>query len=38
MISSRLLDEGSAAGLPNNPQLMIDAGVYDVNNIEFQRY
>ena len=36
MISSRLLDEGSAAGLPNNPQLMIDAGVYNVNNIEFQ--
>ena len=36
MISSRLLDEGSAAGLPNNPQLMIDAGVYDVHNIEFQ--
>ncbi len=36
MISSRLLDEGSAAGLPNNPQLMVDAGVYQVQNIEFQ--
>ena len=36
MISSRLLDEGSAAGLPNNPQLMIEAGVYNVNNMEFQ--
>ena len=36
MISSRLLDEGSAAGLPNNPQLMVEAGVYDVQNIEFQ--
>ena len=36
MISSRLLDEGSAAGLPNNPQLMVDAGVYEINGIEFQ--
>ena len=36
MISSRLLDEGSAAGLPNNPQLMVEAGVYDVKGIEFQ--
>lgn len=36
MISSRLLDEGSAADLPNNPQLMVDAGVYKVKNIEFQ--
>lgn len=36
MISSRLLDEGSATGLPNNPQLMVDAGVYKVKNIEFQ--
>lgn len=36
MISSRLLDEGSATDLPNNPQLMVDAGVYNVKNIEFQ--
>lgn len=36
MISSRLLDEGSASGLPNNPQLMVEPGVYNVNNIEFQ--
>ena len=36
MISSRLLDEGSAAGLPNNPQLMVEAGVYEVKAIEFQ--
>lgn len=36
MISSRLLDEGSATGLPNNPQLMVDSGVYNVKNIEFQ--
>jgi L-ascorbate metabolism protein UlaG (beta-lactamase superfamily) len=36
MISSRLLDEGSAAGLPNNPELMVEAGVYNVKNIEFQ--
>lgn len=36
MISSRLLDEGSAAGLPNNPQLMLEAGVYKVKGIEFQ--
>ncbi|WP_144439381.1 MBL fold metallo-hydrolase [Geminocystis sp. NIES-3709] len=36
MISSRLLDEGSAAGLPNNPQLMVEPGVYNVKNIEFQ--
>ncbi len=36
MISSRLLDEGSAAGLPNNPQLMVEAGVYKVKGIEFQ--
>ncbi|MBL1211568.1 MBL fold metallo-hydrolase [Geminocystis sp. GBBB08] len=36
MISSRLLDEGSAIGLPNNPQLMVEPGVYKVKNIEFQ--
>ena len=36
MISSRLLDEGSAAGLPNNPQLMVESGVYQVKGIEFQ--
>ncbi|MBD2395297.1 MBL fold metallo-hydrolase [Cyanobacterium aponinum UTEX 3221] len=36
MISSRLLDEGSAAGLPNNPQLMVEPGVYQVKAIEFQ--
>lgn len=36
MISSRLLDEGSVAGLPNNPQLMVDPGVYEVKGIEFQ--
>lgn len=36
MISSRLLDEGSASGLPSNPQLMVEAGVYNVNKIEFQ--
>ncbi|NCO76122.1 MAG: MBL fold metallo-hydrolase [Cyanobacteria bacterium] len=36
MISSRLLDEGSASGLPNNPQLMVESGVYNVKNIEFQ--
>ncbi|MGI0480906.1 MBL fold metallo-hydrolase [Geminocystis sp. CENA526] len=36
MISSRLLDEGSVAGLPNNPQLMVEPGVYNVRNIEFQ--
>jgi len=35
-ISSRLLDEGAAAGLPNNPQLMVEAGVYDLKGIEFQ--
>lgn len=36
MISSRLLDEGSAAELPNNPQLMVEPGVYQVQGIEFQ--
>lgn len=36
MISSRLLDEGAAAGLPNNPKLMVEAGVYDLKGIEFQ--
>ena len=36
MISSRLLDEGSAVGLPNNPQLMVEPGVYIVKGIEFQ--
>jgi len=35
-ISSRLLDEGSAAGLPNNPQLMVEPGVYRVKDVEFQ--
>jgi L-ascorbate metabolism protein UlaG (beta-lactamase superfamily) len=36
MISSRLLDEGYATGLPNNPQLMVEAGVYKLKGIEFQ--
>ena len=36
MISSRLLDEGSAAGLPNSPQLMVESGVYELKGIEFQ--
>lgn len=36
MISSRLLDEGAAGGLPNNPQLMVEPGVYEVGGIRFQ--
>ena len=36
MISSRLLDEGAVSGLPNNPQLMVEAGVYEVGGIQFQ--
>ena len=36
MISSRLLDEGAAGDLPNNPQLMVEPGVYDLKGIEFQ--
>lgn len=36
MISSRLLDEGAVSGLPNNPQLMIESGTYEVKNTRFQ--
>lgn len=36
MISSRLLDEGSAGGLPKNPQLMVEPGAYNLRNIDFQ--
>ncbi len=38
MISSRLLDEGAVTNLPNNPQLMVEAGVYEVGGIQFQGF
>jgi L-ascorbate metabolism protein UlaG (beta-lactamase superfamily) len=36
MISSRLLDEGSASDLPGNPQLIVESGIYEVKGLEIQ--
>jgi L-ascorbate metabolism protein UlaG (beta-lactamase superfamily) len=36
MISSQLLDEGAVEGLPGNPRLMFEPGVYKSNNIQFE--
>ncbi|MGJ3249333.1 MAG: MBL fold metallo-hydrolase [Elainellaceae cyanobacterium] len=36
MISSRLLDEGVVEGLPGNPRLLADAGVYQFNGMQVQ--
>lgn len=34
MISSRLLDEGAVEGLPGNPRILFEPGVYDVNGLQ----
>lgn len=36
MISSRLFDEGSLDGLPGNPRLLAEAGVYEINGMRIQ--
>ncbi|WP_338038201.1 MBL fold metallo-hydrolase [Neosynechococcus sphagnicola] len=36
MISSQLLDEGFVAGIPGNPKLLFDPGIYRVNNLQIQ--
>lgn len=34
MISSRLLDEGAIEGLPNNPRILFEPGVYDISGLQ----
>lgn len=36
LISSQLLDEGSVDVVPGNPQLLYEAGAYDVKGMKFQ--
>lgn len=36
MISSQLLDEGAVEGLPGNPRLMFEPGVYEFKGIKFE--
>lgn len=36
LISSQLLDEGDIEGLPGNPKILYEAGVYQLNNIKFE--
>lgn len=36
LISSQLLDEGAAEGLPGSPEILFQAGVYQVNGVQFQ--
>lgn len=36
LISSQLLDEGAVDGLPGNPKLVYEPGVYDFKDIKFQ--
>lgn len=36
MISSRLLDEGSLEGLPGDPRLLYEPGVYEFQNMQVQ--
>ncbi len=36
LISSQLLDEGSVEGLPGNPRLIYEPGVYEFNGIQLQ--
>lgn len=36
LISSQLLDEGAVEGLPGNPKLIYEAGVYEFQGIKFQ--
>lgn len=34
MISSRLLDEGAVEGLPDNPRILFEPGVYDIGGLQ----
>jgi L-ascorbate metabolism protein UlaG (beta-lactamase superfamily) len=36
LVSSRLLDEGATEGLPGNPRVIFEPGVYEVNGIKIQ--
>lgn len=36
LISSQLLDEGAATGLPGNPRILYEPGVYQVGGIQIQ--
>ncbi|MGB7443197.1 MAG: MBL fold metallo-hydrolase [Coleofasciculaceae cyanobacterium] len=36
LISSQLLDEGAAGGLPGNPRILFEPGAYKVSGIELQ--
>lgn len=36
LISSQLLDEGAAEGLPGNPRILFQPGVYEIAGIRFQ--
>lgn len=36
LISSQLWDEGAAEGLPGNPRVLYEPGVYEINGIKFQ--
>ncbi len=36
MISSRLLDEGVVEGLPGNPRILAEPGVYEFSNLQVQ--
>jgi L-ascorbate metabolism protein UlaG (beta-lactamase superfamily) len=36
LISSQLFDEGAVEGLPGNPKVLYEPGVYDFNGIQYQ--
>lgn len=36
LISSQLWDEGAAEGLPGNPKVLFESGVYEIGGIRFQ--
>jgi L-ascorbate metabolism protein UlaG (beta-lactamase superfamily) len=36
LVSSQLWDEGAAEGLPGNPRVLYEPGVYEINGIKFQ--
>ncbi|MGQ4647463.1 MBL fold metallo-hydrolase [Lyngbya aestuarii] len=36
LISSQLLDEGAAGGLPGNPQIIFEPGAYEISGVKIQ--
>ncbi len=36
LVSSQLWDEGAAEGLPGNPKVLYEAGVYEINGLKIQ--